>query len=56
VCALDGSSMLTAEARMAADAVNAELLGVRVAHELLAQGAKSLIADVRGVAAKVAEP
>ncbi|HEY5101644.1 MAG TPA: hydroxymethylbilane synthase [Steroidobacteraceae bacterium] len=56
VCALDGSTMLTAEARMAADAVNAELLGARVAHELLAQGAKSLMAEVRALATTVTEP
>ena len=56
VCALDGSSMLTAEGRIAANAANAETLGERVAHELLAKGAERLIAGVRGAASAVAAP
>ncbi|HSY09253.1 MAG TPA: hydroxymethylbilane synthase [Steroidobacteraceae bacterium] len=56
VCALDGSSMLTAEGRAPARMASAVRLGERLAHELLAQGAQQLIADVRGVANAVAAP
>jgi hydroxymethylbilane synthase len=56
VCALDGSSMLTAEGRIAAQIHNAEVLGRCVAEELLAKGAQRLIADVRRVGTSVAAP
>jgi hydroxymethylbilane synthase len=56
VCALDGSSMLTAEGNGPALMTNAARLGERVAHELLAKGARRLIADVRGVDSAVAAP
>jgi hydroxymethylbilane synthase len=56
VCALDGSSLLTAEGSIAAGAANAKLLGRRLARELLAKGAQRLIADVRGVGNAVAAP
>jgi len=56
VCALDGSSMLTAEGRIVAQAANAQSLGERVAHELLEKGAERLIASVRGVGSAVAAP
>jgi hydroxymethylbilane synthase len=56
VCALDGSAMLTAEGKIAADARNAETLGERLAQELLAKGAERLIADVRGAGIAVAAP
>jgi ribosomal protein L18 len=48
--------MLTAEGRIAADVHNAALLGERLARELLAKGAKELIADVRRVGQEVAAP
>jgi len=56
VCALDGTSMLTAEGTIAANAANAAALGVHVAHELLAKGAERLIAGVREVPNAVAAP
>jgi hydroxymethylbilane synthase len=56
VCALNGSSMLTAEGTTGAQAANAVRLGERLAHELLAKGAQRLIADVRGVGNAVAAP
>jgi len=56
VCALDGSSLLTAEGSMEAHARNAELLGERLARELLAKGAERLIAQVRAVDSAVAAP
>jgi hydroxymethylbilane synthase len=56
VCALDGSSMLVAQGSAPAEMINAVHLGERLAHELLAQGAERLIADVRGVGNAVAAP
>lgn len=56
VCALDGSSMLTAEGADAALPTHAARLGTRLAHELLAKGARQLIATVRDVGAAVAAP
>jgi hydroxymethylbilane synthase len=56
VCALDGSSMLTARGFIAAQPANATRLGERLAHELLAKGAGELIAHVREVGAAVAAP
>jgi hydroxymethylbilane synthase len=57
VCALDGSARINAAAAGAsAQAGQAAQLGERVAQELLAQGARALIADVRGQARAVAAP
>jgi porphobilinogen deaminase len=56
VCALDGSSMLTAVGTTAALPANAVELGERLAHELLAKGARRLIAAVRDVDSTVAAP
>jgi hydroxymethylbilane synthase len=56
VCALDGSSLLTAAAAAPADAASAVRLGERVAHELLAKGAQQLIVRVRDKARAVAAP
>jgi len=56
VCALDGSSRLTAEGAVPALPTNAARLGERLAHELLAKGARSLIAAVRTVGSAVAAP
>jgi hydroxymethylbilane synthase len=56
VCALDGSSLLTATGKEAAHATNAVRLGERVAQELLAKGAQQLIANVRDKARAVAAP
>jgi hydroxymethylbilane synthase len=56
VCALDGSSMLTADGTAPAKAADAEHLGARLAQELLAKGAQRLIADVRSVDHAVAAP
>lgn len=56
VCALDGSSVLTAEGAIAALPTNATRLGERLAHELLAKGARRLIADVRELSSAVAAP
>ena len=56
VCALDGSSMLTAVDTTAALPANAVELGERLAHELLAKGARRLIAAVRDVDSTVAAP
>lgn len=50
VCALDGSMMFSTEESLAsADRVGAALLGVKVAEQLLAQGAGDIIAQQRGV-------
>jgi hydroxymethylbilane synthase len=56
VCALDGSSMLTVEGAEPALLANAVRLGERLAHELLAKGARQLIAAVRDVDNAVAAP
>jgi hydroxymethylbilane synthase len=56
VCALDGSSMLTVEGADAALPAHAARLGTRLAHELLAKGARRLIAAVRDVGSTVAAP
>jgi hydroxymethylbilane synthase len=56
VCALDGSSRLTAEGSAAAHPANAAQLGERLAQELLAKGARRLIAAVRAVDQTVAAP
>lgn len=56
VCALDGSSMLTAAGVAPASPANAARLGERLAHDLLAKGARRLIAAVRDVASEVAAP
>jgi hydroxymethylbilane synthase len=56
VCALDGSSLLTAAGVAAAHIENAAPLGERVARELLAKGAQQLIAQVRDKARAVAAP
>jgi hydroxymethylbilane synthase len=56
VCALDGSSMLRAAGRAAALPGNAVELGERMARELLAKGARELIAAVRNVDTAVAAP
>jgi hydroxymethylbilane synthase len=56
VCALDGSSMLTVEGAEPALLTNAARLGQRLAHELLAKGARQLIAAVRDVDNAVAAP
>jgi hydroxymethylbilane synthase len=56
VCALDGSSMLTVEGAELALPKNAVRLGERLAHELLAKGARRLIAAVRDVDNAVAAP
>jgi hydroxymethylbilane synthase len=56
VCALDGSSMLTVEGVDAALPAHAVRLGTRLAHELLAKGARRLIAAVRDVGSAVAAP
>lgn len=50
VCALDGSMMFSTEETTAAvDRVGAALLGVKVAEQLLAQGAGSIIEQQRGL-------
>ena len=56
VCALDGSSMLTVEGVDAALPAHATRLGTRLAQELLAKGARRLIAAVRDVGSAVAAP
>jgi hydroxymethylbilane synthase len=56
VCALDGSSMLTVEGAVPALPTNAARLGERLAHELLAKGARRLIAEVRERGSAVAAP
>jgi hydroxymethylbilane synthase len=56
VCALDGSSMLTADGHIAAEIHNAGFLGERLAQELLAKGAAGLIAERRRVGNVVAAP
>jgi hydroxymethylbilane synthase len=56
VCALDGSALLSAAALAPAHSEHAARLGVRVAQELLAQGAQGLIASVRNEAQAVAAP
>ena len=47
VCALDGSKMLQAKAKMPATPANAVSLGQRLAEDLLSQGAAELIANER---------
>ncbi len=50
VCALDGSMMFSTEESLAStDRLDAALLGVKVAEQLLAQGAGDIIAQQRGV-------
>jgi hydroxymethylbilane synthase len=56
VCALDGSSMMTVEGTVPALPTNAARLGERLAHELLAKGARRLIAEVRERGSAVAAP
>jgi hydroxymethylbilane synthase len=56
VCAHDGSSLLAAQGCIAAKAQNAQILGERVAHELLEKGARRLIVAVRAVGSAVAAP
>ncbi len=51
VCALDGSRHLSAGGEAGATAAEARTLGERVAQQLLAQGAASLIAELRAPAA-----
>ncbi|HUI59713.1 MAG TPA: hydroxymethylbilane synthase, partial [Steroidobacteraceae bacterium] len=47
VCALDGSKMLSTSGEVPADVANAVTLGRRLAEDLLAQGAASLISSER---------
>jgi porphobilinogen deaminase len=54
VCALDGTRHLSARSQAAAQASQAEALGVRVAEELLASGAGELMQQER--AARAVEP
>ena len=56
VCALDGTSLLTVEGTVPALPTNAARLGQRLAHEILAMGARELIAQVRGAGGAVAAP
>ena len=56
VCALDGSSRLTVAGTAAAHPAHAARLGERLAQELLAKGARRLIAAVREVDHTVAAP
>src|SRR6185295_11708538 len=56
VCAIDGSMMFsTEESAEVSDRVGAAFLGVRIAEQLLAQGAGSIIEQQRG-ARQAAEP
>lgn len=56
VCALDGSQLLGASGDAEATAAGAAALGSRLATELLAKGAGSLIAAERGAQGRVEEP
>ena len=56
VCALDGSQLLRATGDTAATAQAAAALGVRLATELIAKGASSLIAAERAVQGRAEEP
>ena len=56
VCALDGSSLLSAAGSAPALPAAASRLGERLAQELLKKGARRLIAQVRDVASSVAAP
>jgi hydroxymethylbilane synthase len=56
VCALDGSSMLTADGIAPATPADAVRLGERLAQELFAKGARHLIAAVRRADNAVAAP
>lgn len=57
VCALDGSMMFsTEESAPAADRVGAALLGVKVAEQLLAQGAGRIIEQQRGARQAIESP
>jgi hydroxymethylbilane synthase len=56
VCALDGSSMLSARGDATATMENASSLGQRLADELLSNGAASLIAQERGLRREAEAP
>jgi hydroxymethylbilane synthase len=56
VCALDGSRLLAASGETTATAAGATALGVRLATELLAQGAADLIAAERAVQGRAEAP
>lgn len=56
VCALDGSQLLRASGDAAATPDAAAALGVRLATELIAKGASTLIAAERAVQGRVEEP
>jgi hydroxymethylbilane synthase len=56
VCALDGSQQLTAEGESQATAAAAQTLGVRLAMELIGQGAAALIAAERALAGGTQDP
>ena len=56
VCALDGSTFVTAEERAEASPASAAALGERVAEQLLAQGAGRIIEDERGAHRVVEAP
>ena len=56
VCALDGSRLIGASGNAEATASAAAALGVRLATELIAQGAGSLIAAERAVQGRAEEP
>jgi porphobilinogen deaminase len=56
VCALDGSSMLTARGEIEATPAKAATLGETLAEELLAKGAGQLIAHERDSRRAVEEP
>ena len=56
VCALDGSQLLTASGNGDATGAGAAALGVRLATELLAQGAASLMAAERALQGRVEAP